>query len=232
MDKMLGIIGAMDEEINGIKKLLSEKKTEKIGFLEYTLGIYNGQKCVVLECGVGKVNAAIGVETMILKYLPDSIICIGIAGGLSSTVKYEDIVIARDTVQYDVDLTSFGNEKGFVLGPNRVRFPCDVKLVDIFSEILKKENKDYHIGTIATGDQFIADKHKHDLIAQEFSAIACDMESGSIGQVCYLHQVPFVVIRSISDDASNSEVFDYIKFKQSASQMSIKVIKNFLDRRD
>lgn len=226
---MIGIIGALDVEIEGIKNIMNNIEEKVFSSITYTSGKIRNQKCVLAMCGVGKVNAAICAQTMILKYHPDEIICLGIAGSLSNDVKCMDVIVSKDTVQYDIDLTTFGDEKGFVQGPDRVRFPSAEYLVDGLVDIVKQDGLSYHVGTMATGDTFIADVRLSREVSDVFDAIACDMESGSIGHVCYINGIPYVAVKTISDDASIDGCADYLLLKKIAAKRSIQIIKKFCE---
>lgn len=223
---MIGIVGALDVEVEGIKNIMDDIEEKVVSSITYASGKIQNQQCVLAMCDVGKVNAAMCVQTMILKYNPDEIICLGIAGSLSNSVKYMDVVIAKDAVQYDMDLTTFGDERGFVMGPNKVRFSSDEHLVDRLVNIAKQEGLSYHVGTIATGDTFIADVKLSREISDTFAAIACDMESGSIGHVCHMNGVPYASVKTISDNASINGCIDYLSLKKTAAKRSIYIIKN------
>lgn len=223
---MIGIIGALDVEVEGIKDIMSATEEKIFSSVTYTSGKIQDQECVLAMCGMGKVNAAICAQTMILKYHPDEIICLGIAGSLSDDVKCMDVVIAKDTVQYDMDVTTFGDERGFVQGPDRVRFQSDERLIDKLVDIVKQEQLTYHVGTMATGDTFIADAGMSNEIANIFSAVACDMECGSIGHVCCLNDVPYAAVKTISDDASVDGCVDYWSLKKIAANRSIHIVKS------
>lgn len=226
---MIGIIGALDVEVEGIKNIMKDTDKNIFSSVTYTSGKIQNQKCVLAMCGVGKVNAAICAQTMILKYHPDEIICLGIAGSLVSKVKCMDVVIAKDTVQYDMDLTTFGDGRGFVMGPDRVRFPSDENLVDRLVAIVKQSELSYHMGTMATGDTFVADMKLSREISDTFSAIACDMESGSIGHVCYMNGIPYAAVKTISDNASMDGCVDYLSLKKIAAERSINIVKSLCE---
>ena len=128
-----------------------------------------------------------------------------------------------------MDMTTFGDERGFVQGPDKVRFLCDVHLIDKLVNILRFGKLSYHVGTMAAGDTFIADLELSREVADTFSAIACDMESGSIGQVCYMNDIPYVVVKTISDDAGVGGCEDYWQLKKTAAERSIYIVKSFCE---
>lgn len=231
MRLLIGIIGAMSIEIEAFRGLMSNcEEREHCGIL-FTRGSFKGKECVVAVCGVGKVNAAICAQTMILLYSPEIILNIGVAGAISKDVKIGDVVVASAVVQHDFDTTAFGDPKGFIPKVGRVDIPCSAKIseslmqeADLFPEI------NFHQGIIATGDQFIHYASKLERIASEFGAIACEMEGGSIGQVCNINGVDFCVIRTISDSASEHSEEEYRKFLENAAKTSIKLLSVFLGK--
>lgn len=210
---MIGIIGAMSIEIESLKNLMTDIKCETAAHINFYIGKLNGIECVISVCGVGKVNAAICTQIMISRYSPKAILNVGVAGALKEDIKIGDIVIADYVIQHDIDTSAVGDEKGFISGLNIIKIPCsksiNKKILNISSEL----NEHIHIGTIATGDQFIACNKKLINIRDTFGAIACEMEAGSIGHVCFANEVDFAVLRVISDNANSNSRIDYNKFK-------------------
>lgn len=213
---MIGIIGAMQSEIEDLKSSLMIIESKKISSIEFIKAKLNEIDCVVAVSGVGKVNAAVCTQIMIMEYKPDMIINVGVAGGVSEKIKICDIVISDFTMQHDMDTSGLGDAKGLISGINLIKIPCDNNLMNIVKTASDKINLRSHIGTIMSGDQFINDKEKLKDLKRMFGGIACDMESGSIGQVCYLNNVKFVAIRSISDNANSNANIDYKKFLKLA----------------
>ena len=195
---------------------------------------------VCAVCGVGKVFAAICAQTMILKFHPSLIINVGVAGSLSDSLNVADMVIARQLVQHDMDVTALGVPRGQILGSDIRYIPTSDDIRDeLFSSIMllnaEKAFGDREVkalqGTIASGDQFISSKGKKQLIVEEFEAIACEMEGAAIAQVCYVNKLPFCVLRAISDSADAGAKMDYPAFVELAASNSAKVIKRFLKNR-
>lgn len=222
---MIGIIGAMKIEVEGIIKLMENTQQKSISGITFTCGELNGKKCVIAICGVGKVNAAICTQTMILEYSPRIIINTGVAGGIKPEIKIGDIVIATDVVQHDMDTSAIGDEKGFISGIDMIHIPCDKKTIENIMQLQSKIDKTkFHTGTIVTGDQFINNKDRLNDLMVQFNAVACEMEGGSIGQVCYINKVSFCVVRAISDNANDSSHIDYYEFVSIAANKSIRLI--------
>jgi len=227
---MIGIIGAMSLEIEHIKAHMENIKEEKISGIPFTTGTLYGKDLVVAVCGIGKVFAAICAQTMILKYSPEIIINTGVAGTLTDRLGILDIAIGKDVVQYDIDTTALGDPKGLISGINVVKIPASAVLAEKTERICTECGIKSHSGTIASGDRFLHDRDEKESLADEFSAVACEMEGGAIAQVCYVNNVDFIIIRSISDgDGGN---LDYEKFKVLAAKNSCEVILNLFKKMD
>lgn len=228
---MIGIIGAMDIETDGIKQLIENCSTETISGIKFFSGEICGKDVVAAKCGAGKVNAALCAEAMILKYHPECIINSGVAGGLSKKLNVTDIAIAENVVQHDCDTTPFGEPLGFLSHINTVKIPCSEKIVKtLYDAAQKLDNTTVVCGTIATGDQFINCNEKKQKIIKNFDAVSTEMEGGAIGHVCYANGVDFGVLRAISDNADGSSHMDYREFMIAAADKSIRIIKYFIEK--
>lgn len=227
---MIGIIGAMDEEVEILLKEIQLERKESKAKMEFSCGILWGQKAVVVRSGIGKVNAAVCAQILVDDFNADYIINVGIAGGIGENINPGDIVIADNLVQHDMDTTAFGDKFGQIPRLDTFDFKCSPELVEKAEEACKKlvSSKSF-LGRIVTGDQFIADLTKIKWLKDEFDALACEMEGGSIAQVCYLNNVPFVVIRSISDNANTGAHMDYEKFKYIAVDNSVNILRGMLE---
>lgn len=226
---MIGIIGAMKIEIEKINSMIENKSVEKFGIVEYTSGILFGKQVVTSVCGIGKVNAAICAQTMILKYSPEVIINTGVGGSLSRELKIGDIVVAESLVEHDMDTSPVGDPVGYISGLKLINIPADKSTVEKLIEGIStlKDIKAVK-GVIASGDQFIADPATKDRIMRNFGAIACEMEGASIGHVCYASSVPFAVVRAVSDCADGSSHIDYPTFLPIAADNAAKLIEYFV----
>ena len=221
---MIGIIGAMDTEINELKVSIKEMKTEIISNIEFYSGKINNKDVVVAKCGIGKVFAAVCTEAMILNYHPEKIIHIGIAGALLNELGVKDVAIANSVVQYDVDQTAFDMPLGFIQGPDIVNIPCDKKIVAQIENSAKNLNINYKTGVIASGDKFISNNMDKEKIIKNFGAIAVDMEGAATGQVCYVNDVDFCVVRAMSDGGDDDAIDTYNKSKQLSSDVATKIL--------
>lgn len=226
---MIGIIGAMSVEVESLKQIMKSVMIEKISGVEFYIGDLCGKQAVVAVSGVGKVNAAVCAEAMILKYSPEYIINIGIAGGLDDRLKVGDIVIAQSVAEHDMDTSPCGDPIGFISGINIVNIPCSEDLSDrLLKSAQKLDNVTAIQGIIASGDQFIASDTQRNFIKKNFSASAAEMEGASIGHVCYMNNVDFCVLRAISDMANSHSPMSFAEFTEMAVKNSIKIIMDFL----
>lgn len=225
---MIGIIGAMEIEVNALKAKLSNPMSKKISSVEFVSGKLHGKDVVVATCGVGKVFAAITAEAMILEYSPDIIINSGVAGSLSEELGIADIAIANKVCQHDMNTTPLGDPPGLLSGINLVDIPASDRGVQILKNAVETLNIPYKIGEIASGDLFVDTICQKKKIADKFGAIACEMEGASIGQVCYVNGVEFAVLRAISDSLSDESGMEFSEFVKIAAENSINVIDEFI----
>ena len=181
---------------------------------------------MVAKCGIGKVFAAICAQTMILEFHPSVIINSGVAGSLVSNLGVLNVAIAKNVVQHDMDTSPLGDPKGLISGINKVYIDANSNVAE---DLLKSANiascKGL-CGTIATGDKFMSIHSEKNAINEEFGAIACEMEGGAIGQVCYVNKIPFGILRTISD--GDGAEMDYATFAKKAADQSIEIVKNFI----
>ncbi len=225
---MIGVIGAMQIEIDGLKEQVQDPKAVTISGVEFVTGTIHGTDVVLAVCGMGKVFAAICAQAMITEFHVDALVTTGVAGNLSEQLGIKSVAIAEQVVQHDMDLTPIGFRPGELGGINKVEIPCDKNLIEIVEHCVKTLGVNYQIGTIATGDQFISTKEQKEFIVDHFGAIAAEMEGGSIGQVCFVNQVPFIIIRAISDDADGNSPEDFPTFAKEAAQVSIAIVLDVL----
>lgn len=223
---MIGIIGALEEEVSMFKHDMEIENISNIGKCEYVSGTLNGQKVVVTKCGMGKVNSASCTSIMIEKYHPDIVFNTGVGGALDPDLKALDIMIAKDVVQHDYDLVSLGYKLGVVDNFDTPYFKCDEQVSDAIMESCHKFGLPAYFSRFATGDRFIDKKKDINFIVRHFKAQVADMESGSIAQVCNLHNVRFVNIRTISDAGNEMEFTKFLKF---ASTHSVIVLEDVIE---
>ena len=225
---MIGIIGAMQPEVEAILGLIEDKKINCVKSFAFHEGKINGKDVVVAQCGIGKVFAAMCAEAMILNYDLDYILNVGVGGALSDKLSICSIAISKGLIQHDMDTSPLGDPIGMISGINIIEIPANKGVVWKVEEAVKDAGLNYEIGIIASGDQFINNKEKKDYIKNTFGAIACEMEGAAIAQVAYVNKVPFCVIRAISDSADGSSHMEYAEFLKEAIENTKKVIKNLI----
>ena len=229
---MVGLISAEKQELDEILKLMHNKNEEIFGAFKFIKGKINNKECVAALSGVGKVSSAICTQTLILKYSPNFILNVGVAGGIGEKVNILDVVVAHDVVQHDFDHSPLHNrKKGEIPALNLVQIPCSSWIVKNILNSTKNtiKNIKIHCGTIVTGDKFINSPTKLMQLNKEFNGIACDMESGAIGQTCYLNKIEFGIIRTISDNANSTAHVDFENFIVKASENASKILFDFLE---
>lgn len=225
---MIGIIGAMEEEINGIKHYIKNIETNTISNIEFYSGNINNVNVVLAKCGIGKVNASMCAEAMIMKYNPTEILHIGIAGSLKNDLKIYDCLIANKSVQYDIDLTAFGNALGQLDEFDTAFIDCDKDIVNKLENIVKSLNINYKIGIVATADKFVNNAQDKQFIADTFDADACEMEGGATNQICYKNNIKCGILRIISDSGNNE---DYNKFKIDSSNKLVDIMLKYIENK-
>lgn len=230
----IGIIGAMEVEVNSIIAGLSGGETSITAGLVFHSGELQGVPVVVAECGPGKVNAAACAQIMILKFCPRLIINTGVAGGVG--VKIGDLVAAECCVQHDFDTTALGDPLGTLFirrsgqSESIMKLPCDENASRVLLEEARGIYGGAHTGVIATGDIFVADKEKNRLLGERFGAMAVEMEGGSIAQVCYMNGVPCAVLRAISDSANDDSPVDFPAFARETAEKSARLLIRAVQR--
>ena len=220
----LGIIAAMTIEADLIKAAMTDVTAEEISGITFVSGKLGQCDAVVAVCGIGKVFAALCTQTMILRYAPDCVINTGVGGTLTDKLGIGDLAVSAAVVQHDMDTSPLGDPVGLISGINVIEMAADKAMVEKVCAICEAKDIRYHCGTIASGDQFIASREKKDWIVSTFAGIACEMEGASVGQVCYVNKVPFVILRAISDSADGGACEDYPTFAKNAAKTSASVV--------
>ena len=228
---MIGIICAMQIEADGIIALCENVKTKTEAKMKFTLGTLHGKDVCVVVCGVGKVNAAMCALMLIEKYKPDLVLNSGVAGSLSPIVGIGDIVVATKSVEHDMNGTALGDKQGEITFPdgNMMVFECDKQASTLLAAICK-EIPDTKVaqGIIASGDIFVSDRKQRFKINDRFGALACEMEGAAIGHVCVRCEVPYGIIRAISDDLDENKGMDFVKFCELASKKTVAAVSGFV----
>lgn len=228
---VVGIIGAMEEEVAALKEKMVIDEVKHCASLEFYIGKMFDKEVVVVRCGIGKVNAAVCTQIMIDKFNVDMIINTGVAGAVSNELNIADIVISSDALQHDMDATGFGYKLGEIPRMDVSCFKADEKLIELASKASKKKITDHNVFVerIVSGDQFISDMEVKKRLLENFEGFCTEMEGASIAHVCHLNNVPFVVIRSISDKADNSAETNFAEFTMLAADNSTKIIEGMVE---
>lgn len=224
----LGIIGAMSVEVETLKRSMEETKVSvhPTG-MEFCEGMLEGLPAVVVQCGVGKVNAAMCVQILCDCYGVTHLVNTGIAGSLCAELDIGDLVVSSDAMYHDFDCTAFEYPYGKVPGMDVVTFPADETLLGYAFAASEKVNPGHtKIGRVATGDQFVCRKEAKENIISLTKALCTEMEGGAIAQAAYRNKVPFVILRAISDKADHSAEMDYPTFETIAAHRCAEVSRN------
>ena len=224
----IGIIGAMQMEVDSLRESMQNISTEVISGITYVSGTIDGKEVVAAVSGIGKVFAAICTEAMILMYHVDRIVNIGVAGTLTSELGVLDVAVADKVVQHDMNTSALGDPVGLLSGLDEIFLPSDDGMRATLCACLEERGIRYKVGTIATGDLFLNRPEQKVLLHHRFGAIAGEMEGGSIGHVCYVNKVPFAILRSISDGEGGA--MDYETFAEKAALRAIEIVVDFIRR--
>lgn len=225
--KKIGLIAAMQEEMNSIKEIMENTTEKNIYELTFIEGKINEKDCVLVQCGIGKVNSSRVTQILIDNYDIEYIINVGSAGAANNELDIGDIVIGKKLVQHDFDITAMGYPKGYITNVGQF-VESDSTLIEKLENIISKmtdEEFKIQIGTIASGDVFCTESEMKDKIRKKYNADAIEMEGASIAQVCKLDNIPFVVIRSISDKPDGKNVLTFVEFIKKASKRCAIIIK-------
>ena len=223
----LGIIGAMDVEVATLKEQMAGLETAKIAGMEFCTGRLEGLDVVVVQCGVGKVNAAMCAQILCSVYGVTHLVNTGIAGSLCAELDIADLVVSRDAMYHDMDVQVFGYPIGQVPGMDVVAFPADKALMDYAFAAAEAVNPGHtRTGRVASGDQFVSGREQKEQIIAATGASCTEMEGAAIAHTAYRNGVPFVILRAISDKADDSAQMDYPTFERIAAHRCAEVTKN------
>lgn len=220
----LGIIGAMAVEIAALKENMQDMAVENRAGMEFCSGRLEGVDAVVVQCGVGKVNAAMCAQILCDRYEVTHLVNTGIAGSLDAGLDIGDLLISKDAMYHDFDCVHFGYEMGKVPGMDTVAFPADktlIRLAEAAAEAVAPGHSS--VGRVASGDLFVAHKAAKDRIIEKTGAMCTEMEGAAIAHTAYRNGVPFVIIRAISDKADDSAQMDYPTFEALAADRCARV---------
>ena len=229
---MIGIIGAMEEEVAELKKDMQIEETVEMAGMVFCRGTLGGKDVVIVRSGIGKVNAGICTQILADLFQVDAVINTGIAGSLKAEINIGDIVVSTDAIQHDMDATGFGYEPGVIPRMPVSCFEADKRLVKAAEDACKEAVPEVGVfaGRIVSGDQFISDRQVKNRITAQFGGMCTEMEGAAIAQAAYLNSIPFVIIRAISDKADDSATVDYPTFERQAITHSVALVENFVAR--
>ncbi|WP_243546626.1 5'-methylthioadenosine/adenosylhomocysteine nucleosidase [Pseudodesulfovibrio tunisiensis] len=228
----IGIIAAMDEELVQLTAQLDQRSDMRIGQFDFHVGKINGIEVILSRCGIGKVNAAVGATLLLEKFKPNYLINIGVAGGFSNEVNVGDVVISSEVRHFDADATAFQYELGQI--PQMpANYKADSNLLRIAGKVkLGDTNVAVHQGAILSGDTFVHTPQHISFLAEKFpEAMAVEMEGAAIAQTGFLFDIPFILIRSISDrirDTDNKSVYENSlnKAAESSVRMALGILQS------
>lgn len=228
----IGIIGAMELEVESLKAQMKVSGTTTKANMEFFEGTLENAEVVVVRSGIGKVNAAICVQILVDVFNVTHIINTGVAGSLNAALDIGDILISRDVIHHDVDVTIFGYPLGEVPQLGVREFPADETMVQLAKETCAEviPDKKAIIGRVVSGDQFISSKEVKEHLIANFQGDCAEMEGASIAHASYLNHIPFVVIRAISDKADDSADMDYPTFERKAAHDCANLTKEFVQK--
>ena len=226
----IGIIGAMEQEVAILKDALQQLQETRIGGSTFYTGELNGKQIVLLQSGIGKVAAAVGTTLLIQEFKPDVVLNTGSAGGFDATLNLGDVVISTEVRHHDADVTAFGYEMGQMAG-QPAAFAADEKLIQAAEQALAEIGDKHAVrGLICTGDAFVCRPDQQAFIRQHFpSVIAVEMEASAIAQTCHQFNMPFVVVRAISDVADKQSPMSFEEFLPLAAQSSSEMVFKMVD---
>lgn len=229
---MIGIIGAMEEEVAHLKEAMQVEKTVERAAMTFVKGKLDGKDVVVVRSGIGKVNAGICAQILADLFEVDTLINTGVAGSLDAALDIGDIVISTDAVQHDMDVSALGDPVGQIPRMDTFAFPADERLVQLAVQANEEANPDIHTftGRVVSGDQFVSDGAVKERLVTQFQAKCTEMEGAAIAQAAYLNKISCVIIRAISDKADNSSTMDYPTFEKQAITHTVRLVRNLMGK--
>ena len=228
--KRIGIIGAMDLEVEHLKSEIQISRIVDKAGMEFYTGTLKGVDVVIVRSGIGKVNAGLCAQILADVFQVTHIINTGVAGSLNTKLDIGDILISKDALYHDMDVRIFGYQLGEVPQMGCREFKADKAMIEAAVSSCKEVNPDIHVevGRILSGDQFISDKAKKETLIADFQGDCTEMEGAAIAHSAYLNKIPFVIIRAISDKADDSAEMDYPTFEREAAKHSAKLVEHMI----
>lgn len=223
----LAIIGAMDLEVDALRAALVDETVTTVAGMKFSEGKLDGADVVIVRCGIGKVNAGMCVQILADRFDVTHVVNTGIAGSLKAELDIGDLVISEDAVYHDMDVQIFGYAPGQVPGTEKPEFVADKNMAKIALALCKEVNPDINAlpGRIVSGDQFISSSEVKNRIISTFGGSCCEMEGAAIAHAATLNNLPFLIVRAISDKADGSAEMDYPTFERAAAQHSARLVR-------
>lgn len=230
--KKIGIIGAMELEVEVLKEQMDVKNIVEKASMKFYEGTLRGKDVVIVQCGIGKVNAGICVQILADLFQVDAVINTGVAGSLRAEINIGDIVVSTDACEHDMDVTALGYKQGIIPQMKESFFKADRQLVEAAIEVCREVNPDISVyeGRVLSGDQFISGEEIKNKLIDLFDGSCTEMEGAAIAHAAFLNEIPYVVIRAISDKADGSAHMDYPEFERAAAAHSAKLVENLVKR--
>ena len=228
----IGIIGAMDLEVDALKAQMHKEKEITRAGMTFCEGTLNGAQVVIVKCGIGKVNAGMCVQILADLFEVTHVINTGVAGSLNADLDIGDILISTDAVYHDFDATIFGYAPGQVPGTPAAEFAADSRVTQLAMESCQAVCPDItcRSGRVVTGDQFVSSKEVKDRLINVFGGFCTEMEGCAIAHAATLNNLPFVIIRAISDKADDSAEMDYPTFERAAAKHSAALVADLVQK--
>ena len=228
----IGIIGAMELEVAELKSKTDVKNVVEKAGMKFHEGILNGKDVVIVQCGIGKVNAGMCVQILADLFNVDAVINTGVAGSLRAEINIGDIVVSTDACEHDMDVTALGYEPGIIPQMETSFFKADRTLAQQAKAVCAEVNPeiDVYEGRVVSGDRFVSDGDTKDRLITLFNASCTEMEGAAIAHAAFLNKIPYVVLRAISDKADGSAHMDYPEFERAAAAHCAKLVENFVTR--
>lgn len=228
----IGIIGAMELEVAELKSKAEVKNVVEKAGMKFHEGTLNGKDVVIVQCGIGKVNAGMCVQILADLFNVDAVINTGVAGSLRAEINIGDIVVSTDACEHDMDVSGLGYEPGIIPQMETSFFKADRTLVELAKAVCAEVNPEIGVyeGRVVSGDQFISDGDTKDRLIKLFSGSCAEMEGAAIAHAAFLNKIPYVVLRAISDKADGSAHMDYPEFERAAAAHCAKLVENLVTR--
>lgn len=230
MKNPIALMGAMDEEIKLLLQETENARSRKTAGITYTEGVFRGQDVVICRCGVGKVNAAAAAQIFASEFRVRALIFTGVAGALHPELEIGDIVVSSESMQHDMDAAPLGFAPGEIPFQKESVFPADEQLIALAEQACLAAQAAFRTGRVLSGDRFIADRDEVERLRRDFNGLCTEMEGAAVAQVCRMNELPYIVIRSMSDRANGEAPDSFTEFTKASSARSFAIVAGMLER--